>query len=109
LSSGARVREVLELVAETAEQVADDQLQVAQEARAMREERRKGSSWAFLLDRPAGPGLLGRLRRSTIVHLTRTLTLRDDGPAGRPAQGSLGTRRRRKHPASRLRWPVRLP
>lgn len=54
----------LEDVAAAADQVADDQRQVAQRARAMQRQRDRGRSWLQILDGETGPGLLELLRSS---------------------------------------------
>jgi hypothetical protein len=55
----------LEDVADTAEEIAAEQRQVARQARSMQRARDHGTPWADMLDRPgAGPGLLGRLKAS---------------------------------------------
>jgi transcriptional regulator with XRE-family HTH domain len=87
LSNGARVDEVLDSVADTAEQVASDQRQVAREVRAMREQRRKGFSWASLLDRQQAPGLLGRIRRSRQALTDASGRLSRAAAAGMSAEG----------------------
>jgi hypothetical protein len=56
--------DVLDSVADAADQVATDQRQLASEARSMLDQRRRGLSWASIFDRQPGPGPLGRIRRS---------------------------------------------
>ena len=55
---------VLEVVAATADEVADDQRRVARRARAMQRRRDRGWSWGKILEREPVPGLLELLRRS---------------------------------------------
>lgn len=52
----------LEEVASAADAVADEQRQVARDARRMQRQRDRGRSWAALLDRDESAGLLRRLR-----------------------------------------------
>lgn len=54
----------LEEVADTAEEVAAEQQDVARQARTLQHAREKGTPWYELLDRHDGAGLLGRLRES---------------------------------------------
>jgi hypothetical protein len=56
----------LEGVAEAADEVADEQRQVARQARSMQDRRDRGVSWAKILDEDPSPTLLARLRRSCI-------------------------------------------
>jgi hypothetical protein len=53
---------VLEEVAATADEVADDQRRVARRARVMQRQRDRGWSWARILDRDANRDVLGLLR-----------------------------------------------
>lgn len=55
---------VLEDVAAAADEVADDQRQVARRARAMQSRRDSGWSWAQILEWEPQPGILERSRRS---------------------------------------------
>lgn len=55
---------VLEEVAAAADEVADDQRQVARRARAMQRRRDSGWSWARILDREPEPGILELSRHS---------------------------------------------
>jgi hypothetical protein len=59
----------LEDVAAAADAVADDQRNVARQARWMQQLRDRGWSWSKILDEEGAPGLLTILRKST-----RTLT-----------------------------------
>lgn len=59
----------LEEVAHAADEVAQEQRQVARRARTMQRQRDAGWSWARILDRDADPTLIELLRRSA-----RTLT-----------------------------------
>ena len=52
----------LEVVADTAEEVAADQAEVANQARSMQEARNRGASWSELVDGQGGIRLLDRLR-----------------------------------------------
>ena len=54
----------LDEVAAAADEVADDQRQVARRARAMQRRREVGWSWARILDAEPEPGILELLRRS---------------------------------------------
>ncbi len=54
----------LQVVATTADEVADDQRRVARLARAMQRQRDRGWSWGKILEREPVPGLLELLRRS---------------------------------------------
>jgi DNA-binding NarL/FixJ family response regulator len=54
----------LEGVAAAAEEVADQQRQVARQARSMQHRRDRGASWARILDEQPSPTLLDRLRHS---------------------------------------------
>lgn len=54
----------LEDVAAAAEEVAEDQRQIARRARSMQRQREQGRSWADILDRQQSPPLLELLRRS---------------------------------------------
>jgi DNA invertase Pin-like site-specific DNA recombinase len=54
----------LEGVAEAAEEVADQQQQVARQARSMQQRRDRGVSWARILDEQPSPTFLERLRQS---------------------------------------------
>jgi DNA invertase Pin-like site-specific DNA recombinase len=54
----------LEGLAAAADEVADEQRQVAQQARSMQRRRDRGVSWARILDEEPSPTLLERLRRS---------------------------------------------
>jgi hypothetical protein len=56
----------LEGVAAAADEVADEQRQVARQARSMQHRRERGVSWAKILDEQPSPTLLERLRRSCI-------------------------------------------
>jgi hypothetical protein len=56
---------VLEEVADAADDVADEQRQVARGARAMQRRRDRGWSWARILHEEAAPGVVVLLRRST--------------------------------------------
>jgi len=58
------MRSALEDVAAAADEVADDQRQVARRARAMQRRRDQGWSWERIMDWEPEPGLLGLLRRS---------------------------------------------
>lgn len=58
------MRPALEEVAVAADEVADDQRQVARRARAMQRRRDQGWSWARIMDWDPDPGLLELLRRS---------------------------------------------
>lgn len=60
---------MLEEVAATADEVADQQRQVARDARAMQRQRDRGWSWARILERSPGQGVFQRLR-----HGARLLT-----------------------------------
>lgn len=55
----------LEEVATAADEVADDQRQVARTVRAMQRRRDRGWSWARILERQEGPSALEMLRRSS--------------------------------------------
>src|SRR4051794_30466818 len=55
---------VLEEVAAAADEVADEQRQVARDARTMQRQRDRGWSWARVLDHMPGPGVFERLRRN---------------------------------------------
>jgi hypothetical protein len=74
---GETMGSALEEVAAVADEVADDQRQVARRARAMQRQRDRGWSWGRILDREAAPTLLELLRRSG---------RRATGAAGRFAQ-----------------------
>ena len=65
----------LEEVAAAADEVADDQRQVARRARAMQRRRDQGWSWARIMEWDPDPGLLGLLRRSVrrLTEATRRL------------------------------------
>src|SRR5437879_6236025 len=54
-----------EELADAADGVADDQREIARQARAMQRQRDRGWSWTTILDRRTGPGLFELLRRST--------------------------------------------
>jgi transcriptional regulator with XRE-family HTH domain len=54
----------LEGVAAAADEVADEQRQVAEQARSMQRRRDRGVSWARILDEEPSPTLLARLRHS---------------------------------------------
>jgi hypothetical protein len=54
----------LEGVAAAAEEVADQQRQVARQARSMQQRRDRGVSWARILDEQTSPTFLERLRHS---------------------------------------------
>lgn len=53
----------LEGVAEAADEVADEQREVARQARAMQRQREAGASWATVLDADRGTFVLDALRR----------------------------------------------
>jgi DNA-binding NarL/FixJ family response regulator len=62
---GSRSKDAsLEGVAEAADEVADEQRHVAQQARSMQRRRDRGVPWARILDEEPSPTLLARLRRS---------------------------------------------
>jgi hypothetical protein len=50
-------------VASTADRVADDQHEVAERVRELQRLRRRGRSWASILDQESAPGVLDLLRR----------------------------------------------
>jgi DNA-binding NarL/FixJ family response regulator len=54
----------LEGVAAAADEVADEQRQVARQARSMQQRRDRGVSWARILDEQPSPTFLVRLRQS---------------------------------------------
>lgn len=55
---------VLEEVAAAADAIADEQRQVARQARRMQRQRDQGAPWRTILEREREPGLLGRLRHN---------------------------------------------
>jgi hypothetical protein len=55
----------LDGVAAAADEVADEQRQVARQARSMQRRRERGVSWGTILDEQPSPGLLQRLRESS--------------------------------------------
>lgn len=55
---------VLDEVAAAADEVADDQRQIARRARQMQRRRDSGWSWARIMDSDGDPGILELLRRS---------------------------------------------
>ncbi len=61
----------LDEVADKAEQVAADQMAVAERAREMQTQREQGWSWSQILDRQPSPGIIELLRRSR-QHLSAT-------------------------------------
>lgn len=67
----------LEEVAETADRVADDQREVARQARVMQEQRDRGWSWAQVLDSQPSPGIIALLRNSrrTVASLASRFTV----------------------------------
>jgi hypothetical protein len=76
---------VLEDVAETAEEAAADQHEVARQARQLDRDRSAGLSWAEALDRQGPPGLLARMRgsrRQLGAALTRISRLLAEGMVG---------------------------
>jgi hypothetical protein len=58
------MRSALDVVAEAAEEVAQDQRVVARRARTMQRRRDSGWSWARILDEEPEPGILELMRRS---------------------------------------------
>jgi hypothetical protein len=94
---------VLETVAVAADDVADDQRRVARRARAMQRQRDRGWSWVKVLDREAGPGLLGLLRGSarrlaeSAGHLAQALArgLAGEGQSRRQIAQRLGVTHQR--------------
>lgn len=54
----------LERVADTAEQVAEDQQALARRARTMQRQRARGWSWSQVLDSQPSPGVIELLRKS---------------------------------------------
>jgi predicted transcriptional regulator len=70
------VSAVLEEVATTADGVAYQQRQVASEARAMQRLRRRGLSWAQVLDAQRPPGVFALLRASGrgVTHVASLLS-----------------------------------
>lgn len=54
----------LDNLAAAADEVANDQRQVARAARAMRRQRSQGLTWSTILDRPPGSSMLPLLARS---------------------------------------------
>ena len=65
MANGSRSMDAsLEGVAAAADEVADEQRQVARQARSMQQRRDRGASWARILDEQPGPALMERLRRS---------------------------------------------
>jgi cell division septum initiation protein DivIVA len=94
----------LDEVADTAEAVAAEQHQVAQELRSLQRARERGVSWAEAVDQPAaGPGPLGRLRdsRRKLAAAARRLAqglaegLRSEGQSYRAIAGRLGVTHQR--------------
>ncbi len=70
---GEMVDTTLGDVAAAADQVAEDQKQVARMARTMQRQRDRGWSWAQILDRQRASGVVDLLRRSRHL-ITRTTT-----------------------------------
>jgi len=97
------VSAVLEQVATTADELAGEQRQVAREARAMQRLRRRGWSWARLLDHERAPGLVAMLRASArkstrlVTLFTRGLALglSEEGFSRRQIAGRLGVTHQR--------------
>lgn len=58
------MRSALEALADTADEVADDQRRVARRARSMQRQRERGWPWSKILEREPVPGLLEILRRN---------------------------------------------
>ena len=79
--------EVLDSVADASDQVASDQRQVAREARTMRDQRRRGLSWASIFDRQRAPGPLGRIRRSRQALTEASARLSREAAEGMAAEG----------------------
>lgn len=63
----------MEQLATDAEEIADQQREVASQARAMQRLRRRGWPWARILDQEKPPGLVARLR-ATSRRLTQLTT-----------------------------------
>ena len=93
----------LDEVADKAEQVAADQLAVADQAREMQNQRAQGWSWSQILDRQPSPGIVELLRRSR-HHLSTTAStltaaiaaaLSEDGHTRRQIAARLGVTHQR--------------
>lgn len=97
------MRSPLGEVASTADRVADDQREVAARVRDMQRQRRRGRSWAAILDQESGAGVFELLRRSgrSIVaatsQLARTLAhgLATEGESRRRIARRLGVTHQR--------------
>ena len=57
----------LEQVADTAEQVAEDQRDLARQARQMQGQLDQGWSWSQVLDDQPSPGIVAKLRKTRLV------------------------------------------
>ena len=68
--------DTLEEVAQAADAVADDQREIARQARALQERRDRGWSWRRVLDDEASPGIVELMRRSgkRVARATAQLT-----------------------------------
>ena len=93
----------LEEVADAADAVAEDQQRIAQHAREMHEQRRRGWSWRRVLDEESAPGIVELLRRSgkrlagATASLTRALAreLGNEGESRRQIARRLGVSHQR--------------
>jgi hypothetical protein len=71
----------LDEVATAAEEVADDQRRIAQQAREMRSQRDRGWSWSRILEQQPAPGIFELVRRSR-SRMTAAVTALARGLAG---------------------------
>lgn len=93
----------LEEIAVAAEEVAEEQTQVAEEARSMQRLRDRGWTWAGILDRENSSSVLSRLRasRQRLAQMTSrvtrglTLGLRAEGESHRQIARRIGVSHQR--------------
>lgn len=64
----------LDQVAASADAVADDQREIARQARSMRRLRQRDRSWGAIMDQQPVPAIIVLLRRSTRLLATVTVT-----------------------------------
>ncbi len=101
----------LDDVAEAADDVADDQREVARRARSMQREHDRGRPWGQILDGEGGPTIIDLMRRSVrrLSTARRQLTsaiahgLNDEGESHRKIAARFGVTRQRV--SSLLRGP----